>query len=63
MKWDDSVRITILSAAIRYWMHMYYQKEPVISDETFDLMYRELERLEKKEGHVRNNSPTLYPGS
>jgi len=60
--WTTNVKITVLSAAIRYWMHKYYSGEPVIEDNSFDLFYRELERLEKAEGHVRHDSPTKQPG-
>ncbi len=64
MKWDDQMRVFVLSAAIRHWMHHYYKEgKPVISDNTFDLMYRELERLERKIGHKAYDSPTKTPGS
>ena len=62
MKWDNNIKITILSAAIRYWMHTYYDGKPVIEDNSFDVFYRELQRLEKDEGHVRHDSPTTKPG-
>jgi len=60
--WTNSTKITILSAAIKYWMHKYYDGNPVIEDGTFDIFYRELERLEKVEGHVRHDSPTKTAG-
>ena len=63
MKWDDSLKIFVLSAAIRWWMYKYYNQYPVISDNTFDTMYRELEKLERKKGHVAYDSPTVTPGS
>jgi len=60
--WTTHVKITVLSAAIRYWMHKYYSGVPVIEDNSFDLFYRELQRLERTEGHVRHDSPTKKPG-
>ena len=60
--WKDSFKIFVLSAAVKYFMHLYYQGNPEISDNTFDLIYRELERLEKKVGSVAHDSPTKRPG-
>lgn len=62
MKWDNHIKVTVLSAAIRWWMHTYYQKEPVIEDNSFDVFYKELQNLERTEKHVRHDSPTRYPG-
>jgi len=60
--WKDSFKIFVLSAAIKYWMHLYYKGTPVISDNTFDLAYRELQRLERQAGSVAHDSPTKTPG-
>ncbi len=62
MKWNDNLRIFVLSAAIKYWQHMYYQKQEVIGDNTFDVMYKELVNLERKVGHSVHDSPTQNPG-
>ena len=62
MKWDNHIKITVLSAAIRYWMRVYYEGHPVISDNTFDVFYKELQNLERTEKHVREDSPTKTPG-
>ncbi len=60
--WKDSFKIFVLSGAIRYHMHLYYSGKPEISDNTFDLIYRELQQLEKKVGAVANDSPTRTAG-
>lgn len=59
---DGTFKISILSAAIRYYMHLYYLGTPEITDATFDLLYKELQMLEKRKGYTRPDSPTQSPG-
>ena len=60
--WNETFKKFVLAGAIRYHMHLYYSGKPEISDNSFDVIYRELQRLEKKTGHTAYDSPTKSPG-
>lgn len=61
--WDDRFKIFVLMAAVRWFNHVYYEKDGnEISDNTYDLLYRELQRLEAKNGGAYDSSPTQTPG-
>lgn len=61
----DLNRLKELYAAIRWHDEQYYLlNKPAISDQQYDMLYRELVDLENKyPEHVLKNSPTKKPGS
>ena len=58
-------RISTLRVEISRHNRLYYQlDDPEISDNAYDLLLRELERLEAAHpGLVTSDSPTLRPGA
>lgn len=56
-------RIQFLTAELNRHNHRYYVLDsPEISDFDFDMLLKELERLEKETGHVEPDSPTQRVG-
>ncbi|HCB63512.1 MAG: DNA ligase (NAD(+)) LigA [Bacteroidetes bacterium GWF2_43_63] len=56
-------RIKFLTAELNRHNFLYYSKDrPEISDYDFDMLLKELERLEKETGHVEPDSPTQRVG-
>jgi DNA ligase (NAD+) len=61
---DLSARVEELRAAIRYHQHRYYiLDDPEISDQEFDVLFQELQRLEAEHPALRtDDSPTQRVG-
>ena len=63
MRWTDSIKVFVLRDAIRHHQRLYYRGTPDVSDNTFDLLMKELKSLEKRNPNlVTHDSPTQVPG-
>lgn len=61
---DKIIRLKELRELIEKYNYHYYQlNESIISDYEYDLLYKELEQLEKEIGLQENNSPTSLVGN
>ncbi len=63
MRWSDSVKLFVIKGAIRYHQRLYYLGTPEVSDNTYDMLIRELQSLERRNPNlVTDDSPTQVPG-
>ena len=60
----DRHMLVLLHAEIKRLNHLYYNAEPELSDEEYDMRYRYMERLEARfPDLVDKNSPTQTVGA
>ena len=63
MEQTSTERIRELVAKLNQWRHEYYNlNAPTVSDEVYNRLYDELERLEQNTGILMSNSPTQTVG-